>query len=303
MTIWGKDTIKGFSAFMLLERGMSKNTIDAYTRDIKKLEAYVEMVGIDKKLTEIDYQDLLPFINYLASFQMSANTQSRILSGLKAFFKYLLMQDIIQVDPSQLLEFPKLTRKLPVVLAVEEIELIFQAIDLTSPEGIRNRSILETLYSCGLRVSEVVTLKLSNLHLDEAYIKVFGKGQKERLVPIGLPAIKAINTYLQETRINIKPKKEAENILYLNRRGGQLSREMVFLIVKALVKKTPIQKKISPHTFRHSFATHLIEGGADLRAIQEMLGHESITTTEIYTHLDRQYLIDAIIQFHPRYNK
>ncbi|HEY6082134.1 MAG TPA: site-specific tyrosine recombinase, partial [Chitinophagaceae bacterium] len=234
---------------------------------------------------------------------MTATSQARIISGLKGFYKYLLLEDIIKTDPTQLLEGPKLQRKLPDILSVEEIKQIIGAIDLSKPEGGRNRAIIETMYSSGLRVSEAANLKISCLHLDIGFIRVTGKGNKERLVPIGEDAIKQIKIYKENIRIHIPVKKNQEDILFLNRRGGQLSRVMIFMIIKELAKKAGIEKIISPHTFRHSFATHLVEGGADLRAVQEMLGHESITTTEIYTHLDREYLRDTLQRFHPRYKE
>jgi integrase/recombinase XerD len=231
---------------------------------------------------------------------MSAHSQARIISGIKSFYKYLLLENILNHNPTELIEAPKLGRKLPDTLSLEEINKIIEAIDLSTPEGQRNKAILETLYSCGLRVSELVNLKISNLYFNDEFIKVVGKGDKERLVPIGSVAIKQINIYKNEIRSNLAVKKEHEDVLFLNRRGSKLSRVMVFTIIKQLAFKIGLKKHISPHTFRHSFATHLIEGGADLRAVQEMLGHESITTTEIYTHLDRDYLRQAIIQFHPR---
>jgi integrase/recombinase XerD len=231
---------------------------------------------------------------------MSARTQARVVSGIKGFYKYLLLENVMNTDPTTLLEAPKLGRKLPDTLNLDEINKIIDAIDLSSPEGQRNKAMLETLYSCGLRVSELVNLKISHLYFNDEFIKVTGKGDKERLVPIGSVAIKQINIYKDQIRCHLKIKKDQEDFLFLNRRGAKLSRVMVFTIIKQLAIKIGLKKHISPHTFRHSFATHLIEGGADLRAVQEMLGHESITTTEIYTHLDREYLRSAIIQFHPR---
>jgi integrase/recombinase XerD len=231
---------------------------------------------------------------------MTSTSQSRIISGLKGFYKYLLLENIIQTDPTELLESPKIGRKLPSTLSIPEINDLINAIDLSTPEGERNRTILETLYGCGLRVSELVNLRISNLFFNEGFIKVTGKGNKERLIPIGTVAMKQIRIYLSTVRIHIPVKKGHEDIVFLNRRGSRLSRVMIFTIIKQLAIKTGLKKQISPHTFRHSFATHLVEGGADLRAVQEMLGHESITTTEIYTHLDRDYLRSAIIQYHPR---
>jgi integrase/recombinase XerD len=229
-----------------------------------------------------------------------ARSQARLISGIRAFYKYLLMEDAVKQNPAELLELPKLPQKLPEVLSVEEIDMLINEIDLSKPEGQRNKAILETLYSCGLRVSEVVGLKISDISFDEGYIKVIGKGNKQRLVPLGSTAEKFIRIYMNDIRRHIAVKKEAEDILFVNRSGGKLSRVMVFLVIQKLKEKTGLKKHISPHTFRHSFATHLVEGGADLRAVQEMLGHESITTTEIYTHIDREYLRDAILRYHPR---
>lgn len=293
--------IKGFKAYLQLERSLSENSVDAYIRDIKKLEDYCLIKGVFKQPESLEQKDLEIFLMYVSELGLSARTQARILSGLKAFYKYLIIDDIISDDPTELLEAPKIGRKLPDVLSFEEINSIINAIDLSKPEGERNKAMLETMYSCGLRVSELVNLKLSNLMLKEGFIHVFGKGSKERIVPIGSVAIKHINIYIQTIR-NHAPyiKKDSEDILFLNRRGGGLTRVMVFTIIKDLCKKVGIKKMVSPHTFRHSFATHLVEGGADLRAVQEMLGHESITTTEIYTHLDRDYLRQAILDFHPR---
>jgi integrase/recombinase XerD len=231
---------------------------------------------------------------------MTTTTQSRVISGLKGFYKYLLLENLILTDPSEMLESPKIVRRLPATLSIIEINHLIGAIDLSTPEGERNRAILETLYGCGLRVSELVNLKISNLFFNEGFIKVTGKGDKERLIPVGSVAMRQIQNYLSTVRIHVPVKKGEEDIVFLNRRGRRLSRVMVFTIIRDLAEKTGLKKRISPHTFRHSFATHLVEGGADLRAVQEMLGHESITTTEIYTHLDREYLRSAIIQFHPR---
>jgi len=251
--------------------------------------------------SEIKLGDLRRFIKWLGELGMGDASQARIISGLRSFFKFCLIENIVSHDPSVLLESPKLRKSLPDTLSFEEIEQIIAEIDLSKPEGGRNKAIIETMYSCGLRVTELVNLKISNLYLDVGFVRVIGKGDKERLVPIGSSAIKYINIYRQSIRIHIPVKKGFEDILFLNRRGGKLTRVMVFLFIKGLVKKAGIRKNISPHTFRHSFATHLVEGGADLRAVQEMLGHESITTTEIYTHLDREYLRETLHRYHPAF--
>ena len=293
--------IKGFKAYLQLERSLSENSVDAYLRDIKKLEEFCLLKEILVQPEKLNQQQLEQFLNFISEFGLSARTQARILSGLKAFYKYLIVDDIIIDDPTELLEAPKIGRKLPDVLSIEEINMLINAVDLSKPEGERNKAILETMYSCGLRVSELVNLKLSNLMLNEGFIHVFGKGSKERIVPIGSVAIKHINIYTNSVRKHQNNmKKGSEDILFLNRRGALLSRVMVFTIIKDLCKIAGIDKVVSPHTFRHSFATHLVEGGADLRAVQEMLGHESITTTEIYTHLNREYLRQAILDYHPR---
>lgn len=294
-------TIKGFKSYLKLERSLSDNSVQAYIRDVEKLVQYFELQELDLQPDKVEQQHIEDFLKWISELGLNARSQARILSGLKAFYKYLLMEDMLDVTPTELLEAPKIGRKLPEVLSIEEINQLIDAIDLSKAEGERNKAMLETLYSCGLRVSELIGLQLSNLLLDEGFIRVVGKGDKERIVPIGSVAIKHINTYIKFVRNhqnNIK--KESEDILFLNRRGSQLTRVMVFTIIKQLAEKIQLTKTVSPHTFRHSFATHLVEGGADLRAIQEMLGHESITTTEIYTHLDREYLRQAIVEFHPR---
>ena len=292
--------LKGFKIYLRLERSLSANTLEAYLHDVGKLLQYLNAHYLDKKPTEISTDDLKNFIVWVNQLGMLPPTQARVLSGLKSFFKYLLLEDLITADPSTLLESPRLSRKLPDTLNSLEINRLISAIDLSSSEGMRNKAMLEVLYGCGLRVSELCDLKISNLFLDVEFIKITGKGNKERLVPIGSEAIKFLKIYLEETRVhqNIKPGKE--DFAFLNRRGNPLSRVMVFIIIKKLAAEISLKKNISPHTFRHSFATHLVEGGADLRAVQEMLGHESITTTEIYTHLDRNYLRETIIQYHPR---
>ena len=294
-------TIKGFKSYLKLERSLSDNSVQAYIRDVEKLVQYFELHELDLQPDKVEQEHIENFLKYVSELGLNARSQARILSGLKAFYKYLLMEDVLEVTPTELLEAPKIGRRLPEVLSFEEINELINAIDLSKAEGERNKAMLETLYSCGLRVSELVGLQISNLLLDEGFIRVVGKGDKERIVPIGSVAIKHINIYIKSIRNHQQNiKKESEDILFLNRRGNQLTRVMVFTIIKQLAEKINLQKAVSPHTFRHSFATHLIEGGADLRAIQEMLGHESITTTEIYTHLDREYLRQAIVDFHPR---
>lgn len=295
-----RSAIKGFRAYLKLERSLSKNSIEAYTRDIQKLNQYFESEQTKINPQNVTLTDLRDFIVYANQSGMIPSSQARILSGIKSFYKYLLMEDLIKVNPSELLEAPRIQRKLPDTLSYEEINSLIDAIDVSKPEGVRNKAILEVLYGCGLRVSELTELKLSNLYLDIEFIKVTGKGSKERLIPIGRSAVKALKIWIDNVRVHIPIKKGEEDLVFLNRRGNRLSRVYVFLVIKNLAELTGIQKTISPHTFRHSFATHLVEGGADLRAVQEMLGHESITTTEIYTHLNREYLKGTIIQYHPR---
>jgi integrase/recombinase XerD len=290
----------GFKSYLRLERSLSANTIEAYLHDVDKLKQYFISKSDKKDLISISSKDLKDFLLWVNELGMLAPTQARVLSGLKAFFKYLVLENIINTDPSALIESPKTSRKLPDTLNIVEINNIIDAIDLSKPEGMRNKAMLELLYGCGLRVSELTGLKISNLYLDIDFIKILGKGNKERLVPIGSDAIKYLKIFIEEIRVHIKVKNGNEDFVFLNNRGNPISRVMVFLIIKNLAQKAGIKKNISPHTFRHSFATHLIEGGADLRAVQEMLGHESITTTEIYTHLDRDYLRETIIHFHPR---
>jgi integrase/recombinase XerD len=283
-----------------LERSLSENSIEAYLHDVEKLVQFLEFKKYIFSPKDIELKHLQEFLKWVNELGMSATSQARIISGIKGFYKYLLLENILNNDPTALLEAPRLGRKLPDTLSVEDINKIIDAIDLSLPEGQRNKAMLETIYSCGLRVSELVNLKISNLFFNDGFVKVIGKGNKERLVPIGTVAIKQINIYRDEIRCHQSIKKDQEDFLFLNRRGAKLSRVMVFTIIKQLAFKIGLKKHISPHTFRHSFATHLIEGGADLRAVQEMLGHESITTTEIYTHLDRDFLRQEIIQFHPR---
>jgi len=294
---------KGFKAYLQLERSLSGNSIEAYLGDIEKLTAYLQSKDDLKNPSEIKLPDLQKFVQWVAELGMTPTSQARIISGIRTFYKYCLLEDISSVDPTTLLEAPKLKRALPDVLSFDEIENIIAQIDLSTAEGTRNKAILETMYSCGLRVSELVNLKLSQLYLDVGFIRVFGKGNKERLVPIGSSAIKYINIYKSTVRVHQPIKPGEEDIVFLNRRGKRLTRVMIFLIIKDLVKKAGIKKNISPHTFRHSFATHLVEGGADLRAVQTMLGHESITTTEIYTHLDRDYLRETLNRFHPAFKQ
>ena len=293
-------SLRGFKAYLKLERSLSANTIEAYLRDVGKLLQFFMSRSEEKDPVKVTTNDLKDFLVWVNELGMIPPTQARVLSGLKAFFKYLVLENRIEIDPSALLESPKTTRKLPDTLNILEINALIDAIDLSKPEGMRNKAMLETLYGSGLRVSELTGLKISNLHLDIEFIKILGKGNKERLVPIGSEAIKFLRIFLDEIRVHIPVKPGKEDFVFLNRRGSPISRVMVFLIIKDLAKAAGITKNISPHTFRHSFATHLIEGGADLRAVQEMLGHESITTTEIYTHLDRDYLRETIVQFHPR---
>ena len=293
--------VKGFKDYLRLEKALSANSVEAYVRDVEKLQRYFSEKEIS--ISEIDHHQLTGFLADLKLLEINPRSRARITSGIKAFFKYLMLEKIISADPSELLESPKLGLKLPEFLEIWEIDNIIAAIDLSSNEGERNRAIIEVLYSCGLRVSELVNLKISDIHAEEGFLKVTGKGDKERWVPIGKTALKYINFYLEKTRNHQKTKKGDEDILFLNRNGGKLTRVMIFTIVKNLAGKAGLEKNISPHTFRHSFATHLVDGGADLRAVQDMLGHESITTTEIYTHLDREYLQSAILQFHPRGKK
>ena len=293
---------KGYKAYLQLEKSLSDNSVEAYLHDIEKLTGWIQVTNELKTPDEIVLKDLEHFIRWISELGMTPGSQARIISGLRSFFKYCLVEQIITIDPSALLESPKLKRALPDVLSFEEIETIIGKIDLSKPEGGRNKAILETLYSCGLRVTEAVNLRLSCLFLDVGFIRVIGKGDKERLVPIGSDAAKYINIYRNDIRVHIKVQPGNEDILFLNRRGSKLSRVMIFLIIKELARQAEIKKTISPHTFRHSFATHLVEGGADLRAVQEMLGHESITTTEIYTHLDREFLRTTLQQFHPAFN-
>jgi integrase/recombinase XerD len=294
-------TKNGFKAYLQLERSLSDNSVEAYMRDVEKLTDFLQQTHGMKSPGEIELEDLKEFVKWIGGLGMTATSQSRIISGIRSFYKYCSIENIIHKDPTVLLETPRLMRKLPDILSFEEIENIISQIDLSTVEGGRNKAILETMYSCGLRVSEVVNLRISCLYLDVGFIRVIGKGDKERLVPIGRSAIKYITIYKNEIRAHMAVIPGNEDILFLNRRGSKLSRVMIFLLLKDLVTKAKITKNISPHTFRHSFATHLVEGGANLRAVQEMLGHESITTTEIYTHLDREYLRETLHKFHPAF--
>lgn len=293
--------INGFKTYLILEKSLSANSIEAYIHDVDKLEQFLEFTKRSKSPTQVTLEDVQSFLTWITELGISARSQSRIISGIKGFFKYLLLENCIKKNPVSLLEAPKIGRKLPQILSTNEIDAIINQIDLSKPEGQRNKSIIETLYGCGLRVSELCNLKLSDLHFEEEFIQIIGKGNKERIIPIGKVATDNIRLYKNHVRNHLIIKKGNEDILYLNRRGTKLSRIMIFNIIKELAMMAGIKKTISPHTFRHSFATHLIEGGADLRAIQEMLGHESITTTEIYTHLDRTFLRETMLHFHPRF--
>lgn len=295
-----EDSKKGYENYLKLEKSLSQNSISAYINDINKLVDFFEnkYKGLAPDKVKLDH--LKSFVEWLNDRGVSPRTQARTISGIKSFYKYLLIEGDITSDPTALLESPKIGRKLPDILSMEEIDMLIEAIDLSKAEGQRNKAMLETLYSCGLRVSELVNLKITNLFFEQGFIKVEGKADKERLVPVSGRAIEEINKYLNKYRKTLRVNKDSENVLFLNRRGRKLSRVMIFTIIKNLAEKVNLDKKISPHTFRHSFATHLINGGADLRAVQEMLGHESILTTEIYTHLDKDYLRSTIHQFHPR---
>ncbi len=293
----------GFKAYLQLERSLSDNSVEAYLRDVDKLTQYLQSVNLIKSPAELDLKDLQGFIKAVAELGIAATSQARTLSGIRGFYKYCLQENIVNADPSVLLETPRLKRALPDFLSIGEIEQMIAKIDLSKPDGGRNKAILETLYSCGLRVSELINLKISCLYLDDGFIRVIGKGDKERLVPIGSDAIKYIKIYKDHIRIHQPLKNNSSDILFLNNRGNALSRIMIFYIIKDLAKKAGITKTISPHTFRHSFATHLVDAGADLRAVQEMLGHASITTTEIYTHLDKDYLRSTLQLFHPAFKK
>ena len=294
---------KGFKAYLQLEKSLSENSVDAYIHDLQKLTQFLSINKEEKAPKEIELSDLEVFLKWINELGMTPASQARIISGLRSFYKFCLQEQISETDPTSLLEAPKLAKHLPDTLSYHEIEKIISLLDVSTPEGMRNKAIIETLYSCGLRVSELVNLKLSCLYFDVGYVRITGKGDKERLVPIGSSAIKYIMIYRDNIRVHMPVIKGNEDVVFLNRRGRKLSRVMIFMIIKEAARNAEISKSISPHTFRHSFATHLVEGGADLRAVQEMLGHESITTTEIYTHLDREYLRDTLQQFHPAFKR
>lgn len=291
---------KGYETFLRLEKSLSQNSVSAYVNDINKLIIFIELQfpGITPETLRL--AQLRKFVEWMSEKGVSPRTQARTISGIKSFYKYLLIEEIVENDPTTLLESPKIGRKLPDVLNHDEINLLIDSVDLTKPEGLRNKAILETLYSCGIRVSELVSLRLSNLHFEQEFIKIAGKGEKERLVPVSKRAVEHIRKYIVGYRKKLKIDKSCENILFLNRRGKKLSRVMIFTIIKNLAEKIHLEKSISPHTFRHSFASALVQGGADLRAVQEMLGHESILTTEIYTHLDKEFLKETVNAYHPR---
>ena len=292
--------LKSFKTYLRLERALSRNSIDAYLNDIRNLTQYLDLSNKHTNIKQVTSADLKSFISWANELGMLSSTQARVISGLKSFFGFLLLEQIIDTDPTAMIEAPRLSRKLPDVLNLPEINSLIAAVDASRPGGMRNKTIIEVLYGCGLRVSELVNLKISEVYDEEGFIKVVGKGNAERLVPIGNSALELLKIYLQEVRVHNKIKEGYQDYIFLNNSGKNLSRIYVFKTIKALAEKAGINKSISPHTFRHSFATHLIEGGADLRAVQEMLGHVSITTTEIYTHLDRSYLKEVITTFHPR---
>lgn len=300
--MWGS-YIKGFKLWLQLEKSLSDNSVAAYVRDIEKFTQYLQQNDPKKTPAEVELEDLRKFIKWVSELGMTSTSQARIISGIKSFYRYCLLEKITEKDPSLLLEAPKLKRSLPDTLSYEEVDQILSVIDLSKPEGTRNRAILEVMYGCGLRVSEVSALKISQLYMDVGFIRVIGKGEKERLVPIGSNAIKHLKIYLENVRSHMPVQNGFEDVVFLNRRGKRISRVMIFLIIKELSAKAGIKKNIFPHTLRHSFATHLVEGGADLRAVQEMLGHESITTTEIYTHLDKEFLRKTLEDFHPAFRR
>jgi len=293
-------TLKGYKVYLRLERSLSPNSIEAYLRDVKKIIEFYETHGMRIGPTEVSIEHLKGLVKWTSELGMQAVSQARMISGLRSYFHYLILENIVQNDPTGQLDAPRLGRKLPDTLDILDIDRLIEAIDLSKPEGERNRAIIETLYSCGLRVSECVNLKISDLHLKAGFVKVVGKGNKERIVPAGSVVKKRLEEYISKSRVHVQVKANDADIVFLNRRGGRLSRVMVFIMIKELAQRIGLNKRISPHTFRHSFATSLVEGGADLRAVQEMLGHESITTTEIYTHLDREYLRQVVVDFHPR---
>ncbi|MEL6718842.1 MAG: site-specific tyrosine recombinase XerD [Bacteroidota bacterium] len=300
MDAW-QNRLNEYRSYLMVERSFSENTVDAYLRDVRKLVKFIEEKDLNLAPKAVTKGLMEQFAQWIASLDLGPNSQTRIISGIRAFYKFLLIEDRIDEDPTAFLKRPQLEKKIPEVLAVEEVQAILDTFDQSTDYGVRNRAILETLYACGLRVSELINIKITNLFFDVGFIKIVGKNDKERLVPIGEVAIKYINIYLNNVRVNVKNiKKDSENILFLNHRGSKLTRVMIFKIVKDAAKSAGIEKNVSPHTLRHSFATHLVEGGADLRAVQDMLGHESITTTEIYTHLNKEYLKETILLYHPR---
>ena len=290
---------KGFKQYLLLEKSLSKNSIEAYLHDVESFERHLRNNELSVGPLQVTYEHLLDFVQTLSSIGVAATSQARMVSGLRAFYKYLLLEDLLTADPTKFLEMPKMARKLPEVLSLDEINKMISLIDMSKPMGHRDKAMLETLFSCGLRVSELITLNISEIYVNDEFIKVRGKGNKERLVPIGYDALKAIDIYINQVRVHMKLDKKFSDTLFLNHLGKGISRVSVFKIIKSLGALAGIRKNISPHTFRHSFATCLVEGGADLRAVQQMLGHESITTTEIYTHLDRQFLKETIRLYHP----
>ncbi|MCB0617241.1 MAG: site-specific tyrosine recombinase XerD [Saprospiraceae bacterium] len=293
-------TLNGFGAYLRLERSLSEHTREAYLADVARLTQFLERRQLDLPPAQVTAAQLEEFIRWVNELGLARRSQARLISGIKAFYRYLLSEDLIDDDPTALLEGPRLDRKIPEVLSYEEVQSLLDTIDLSDPLGHRNRAMLETLYACGLRVSELVELRRSNLFLDIGFVKVIGKGDKERLVPIGEEAVRQLEFYQRHTRTQLPVVPAYENYVFLNRRGKKLTRVMVFHIVKKAAREAGLTKNVSPHTLRHSFATHLIEGGADLRAVQDMLGHESILTTEIYTHLDTDFLKETLLQFHPR---
>ncbi|AUC22779.1 site-specific tyrosine recombinase XerD [Polaribacter sejongensis] len=294
-----QNAIRDFQLFLRIERGLSKNTIDSYTRDLEKLMLFLEENEINLTPITIDEESIQQFIYEIAK-KVNPRSQARIISGLRSFFDYLIFEDYRETNPTDLIEAPKIGRKLPDTLSEDEINNLISAIDLSHPQGERNRTILETLYSCGLRVSELITLQISDLFFEEGFVRVIGKGNKQRFVPIHYAAQKYISSYIKGIRAHVQPQKGFEDTVFLNRRGKGLTRQMIFIILKNLAIEIDLKKKISPHTLRHSFATHLLKNGADLRAIQQMLGHESITTTEVYVHLDKSYLKEVVETYHPR---
>jgi integrase/recombinase XerD len=298
MSLSWKQAVKDFETYLRLEKSLSENSIEAYSEDVRKLEMFFTENGTDKLPANVTYNELKEFLSWFAAGKTNSRTQARTISGIRSFYRFLLIEGEIDENPVSLIESPKIGMKLPEVLSISEIDTIISAIDLSKPEGHRNKAIIETLYGCGLRVSELVNLRITDIHFAEGFVSVTGKGNKQRLVPISNKAIREIDNYKPER--DRLPVIHDQNIMFLNRRGRRLSRAMIFTIIKDLAARAGIRKKISPHTFRHSFATHLVEGGADLRAVQEMLGHESILTTEIYTHIDRSFLRDTLILFHPR---